>query len=166
MASISRRGGRWFAQVRRKGHPHQHKTFKTRREAVAWATAREVEMAASITMSGAKLSTATVSLGDLIRRYLAEVTPTKRSADTERLRLKRFLLSPICASPLASVTPEVLGAYRDARLRAVKPATLRRELAVIRHALEVARREWGYSIGENPVSVIRLPAVRDRGTDD
>jgi integrase len=170
MASISRRGNGWFAQVRRKGHPHQHKSFRTRREALTWATAREVELDATAPWSQPKLATANVTLGDIIRRYLAEVTPTKRSAQSERLRLKRFLLSPICALSLGSVSPEVLGAYRDARLRLVKPATLRRELAVVRHALEVARREWGYAIGENPVSLIRLPAVRDarerRPSDD
>jgi integrase len=62
---------------------------------------------------------------------------------------------------MARLTADALGAYRDARLRQVKPATLRRELAVVRHAVEVARREWGYALGPNPVSLIRLPVVRD-----
>src|SRR5438270_368408 len=160
MASISKRGNGWFAQVRRKGHPHRHRSFRTRREAVAWATAREVELDATAPGSPG-LSATKVTLGDIIRRYMAEVTPTKRGAESERIRLKKFLSSAVCISSMARLTPGELGAYRDARLRQVKPATLRRELAVVRHAIEVARREWGYALGPNPVSLIRLPAVRD-----
>lgn len=161
MASILRRGSGWFAQVRRKGHPHQHKTFRTRREAVAWATAREVELDAPPLSSCSTVPLAKATLGDLLRRYIGEVTPTKRSEASERLRLRKVLLSPLCGLPLVNLTPEVLGGYRDARLRQVKPATLRREMAVIRHALEVARREWGYGLASNPAALIRLPPVRD-----
>ncbi len=160
MASISKRGSGWFAQVRRKSHPHQHRSFRTRREAVAWAKAREVELD-STTPRSLGLSATEVTLGDIVRRYMAEVTPTKRGAESERLRLNKFLSSAVCNSSMARLTADALGAYRDARLRQVKPATLRRELAVVRHAVEVARREWGYALGPNPVALIRLPAVRD-----
>ncbi|MEK9285680.1 site-specific integrase, partial [Bradyrhizobium sp. ISRA442] len=47
--------------------------------------------------------------------------------------------------------------YRDDRLKMVKPASVRRELVVLRHVFEVARREWGLPVKENPVKQIRLP---------
>ncbi len=45
MASFRKRGPyQWQAQVRKKGHPLQTKTFETRAKAEQWARAIEVEM--------------------------------------------------------------------------------------------------------------------------
>src|SRR5687768_10787305 len=122
MASISKRGSGWFAQVRRKGHPHEHKSFSSRREALAWARGIEAELDAIAPVSNPNTAQQT-TLGDLVRRYVAEVTPRKRSKESERLRLNKLLLNDITLLPLAEVSPETLSAYRDGRLASVKPAT-------------------------------------------
>ena len=160
MATISKRGSGWFAQVRRKGYPHEHKSFSSRREAAAWARGKEAELDAIAPARNPNAARQS-SLGDLVRRYVAEVTPRKRSHESERLRLNKFLLNKIASLSLAEVTPEAIAAYRDVRLALVKPATVRRELALLQHVFEVARRDWGYWIASNPVVLIRQPAVRD-----
>lgn len=164
MATITKRGTGWFAQVRRKGHTPQYQTFSSKTDAQVWAREQE----ARIDKQTAPLdlrALRTTSLGDVVRRYLDDVTPKKRSADSERLRLTKLLRDPLCDNALADLTPRALAAYRDARLALVKPGTVRRELSLINHALDVARREWGLGLLQNPLELVSLPALnnaRDR----
>jgi len=54
-------------------------------------------------------------------------------------------------------------------LKVVKPASVRRELVVLRHVFEVARTEWGMPIHTNPVHQIKLPndsKPRERRLED
>ena len=44
MATVTKRGKYWRAQIRRLGFPPQHKTFDTHAEAEAWARVVESEM--------------------------------------------------------------------------------------------------------------------------
>lgn len=164
MASVTRRGRRWFAQVRRKGQPALYKTFDTKAAAQAWA--REQEATIDRNQAPPDLRTLRqVTLGDVIGRYLTDVTPTKRSQDSERLRLSKLLRHPIADLTLADLSPARIAAYRDERLTQVKPATVRRELSLIHHALHKADQEWGYHLAANPVGAISQPKLnnaRDR----
>ncbi|MDA9558605.1 hypothetical protein N9R86_01540 [Alphaproteobacteria bacterium] len=47
--------------------------------------------------------------------------------------------------------------YRDDKLKLVSHTTLRKECAFFSHALNVAKNEWGCLIGNNPLSMIKLP---------
>jgi hypothetical protein len=49
--------------------------------------------------------------------------------------------------------------YRDDRLLAVAAGTVRRELAVLRHCLEIARNECGIGLPGNPLRQIELPPL-------
>lgn len=58
-----------------------------------------------------------------------------------------------------------IAAYRDKRGHYVAAATVGRELAVISHIFNVARKEWGMESLSNPVEAVRkpkLPKSRDR----
>lgn len=90
------------------------------------------------------------TVSDILARYLERITPTKRSAASERARLGAMRRRPIARLVARRVTPADVAAYRDARLREVAPATVRRELGVLAHAFDVARREWGFKV-KNPV---------------
>ena len=46
-----------------------------------------------------------------------------------------------------------------ARLATVKPGTVHRELGLIRHALEVARREWDMDLPANPLDRVKRPKL-------
>jgi len=160
MATITKRGGGWFAQIRRKGYPTQYKTFRLKADAVAWAREREGAIDGGAVPRGSRGLTAT-TLGAVLRRYIREVTPTKRSADTERMRLEKLQRDPVCDLDLASLSAHAISAYRDRRLVEVKPATVRRELALLHHALHVAGREWGYGLATNPIALVTPPSVDD-----
>jgi integrase len=57
---------------------------------------------------------------------------------------------------------EDFAAYRDERLRTIKPLSLKRELAPIHHLFEIARDEWGLPIRENPLDKLQLKAPDQR----
>ena len=84
MATIQKRGDKYRAIVRKRGYT-QTATFTRRRDAEAWA--REVEVAIE---NGTLEAYDKLSFGDVLRRYLAEVTPTKKSARGKSCAWKRF----------------------------------------------------------------------------
>jgi integrase len=111
-----------------------------------------------------------------LKRYLKEVTPTKRPSTqhTERRRAP-ILIAHLGRYSLAALTPEVIAQYRDERLAGdVDPDgkrhprsnnTVRIELALLGHLFTVALKEWGLGLTYNPVQSIRRPAPgagRDR----
>lgn len=160
MATISKRSGGWFVQIRRKGYEPQFKTFPTKADAQRWARERESLIdRGDQPVSHRDLKRTT--LGALIDRYLTEVTPSKRSADTEALRLKKMRKAPVCGLCLADLSSAAVAAYRDARSREVKPGTIAREMSLLHSVVEVARKEWGYGLTSNVVAQVRRIPVRD-----
>jgi integrase len=93
----------------------------------------------------------------LLKRYAATITPRKRGADREHYKLRVILAHPIVDLSLDRLTASEIARYRDDRLTVVKPDTVRRELALVQHCLELARKEWGVGLLLNPVQQIRLP---------
>ena len=67
MATVTKRGNFWRAQVRRRGYQPQHKTFDTRVEADAWARGTESEMDRGIFVSRAEAERTT--LAEALERY-------------------------------------------------------------------------------------------------
>jgi integrase len=152
MASIRKHRGKWQVRVRR-DNVTATRTFITHADALQWA--REAEIKVDRRELDAVRPQGT--LGDLIRRYLTEVTPGKRGAHIEAVVLGVFLRDKVCGVALADLTVEHFKAYRDARLREVQPQTLKRQLNIVRHALETARTEWR-AIQSNPLVGMRLKA--------
>jgi integrase len=68
------------------------------------------------------------------------------------------LRHPLPSLSLHRLTPAEIATYRDERLAVVTASTVRRELAIVRHCLQVARNEWGFVLPSNPVDNIKLPA--------
>ena len=163
MATFRKRGPyQWQAQVRKRGHPLQTKTFETRAAAEAWARAIEVEMDQGVFVSRAEAESTT--LKELLERYLAEITPQKKSAEPETNRLRLMMRHPLARRFVAGVRGVDIARWRDERLRKVTPATVKRDLVLLGHVFEVARKEWGIYV-HNPVRDIKLPPCgrpRDR----
>jgi integrase len=160
LATISKRAKGWFVQIRRKGFEPEYKTLPTKEAAERWAREREGCMDRGEASSNIKQLRDT-TLGDLIRRYIREVTPTKASADTERLRLSKMLAAPMCSLPLSGLTAAPIAAYRDARSGEVKPGTIARELGLLHTIIETARRDWAIDLRENVVGQVRRLPVRN-----
>ena len=168
MATIRKRGEyQWEAQVRKKGFPSQARTFNTKAQAEAWAAVIESEMVRGVFVSRAEAERTT--LGQIIDRYLADVTPLHRGRATESIRLKAMQRHALSSRYLASLSSYDFAAYRDERLKgkaangikSVKPATVHRELGIFRQVIEHARREWGISMPENPLSLVSRPKVQN-----
>lgn len=163
MASIRKRGNSWHVQVRRRGFPNLTNSLPSKAEALAWGRAHEHSID-----SGDRQPTSrsdSIRLADLLKRYETEVSAQKRGADREAFKIRVLLRSPIATLRLSKVTSAMIAAYRDQRLQVVKAGTVRRELALLRHCFEIARREWGIPTGRNPFLDVKMPSVansRDR----
>lgn len=147
MASIQRNGAKWRAQVHVLG-VRDSDTFPTRQEAARWALEREAEL------SGKKLPDKT--LGEAMVRYSRDVTPGRGGEHWERIRLAALKKYPIANRRLAALAGNDFADWRDARLAQVRPATVAREMNLLRAVLEVARRDWHW-IQANPMKDVRWP---------
>ena len=151
MATINKHYGSWRARVRRNGISRS-KTFPKKFDATLWAA--ETERAITL---GLPLGDGDATLASILRRYVREVTPLKRGADKELLRLRVILRHKITQTPLSDIASTHIAKYRDDRLKKVAAGTVRRELGILSHALETARKEWDYHLPSNPVAGIRKP---------
>ena len=154
MASFRQHGNGWQGRIRRRGYPDITKTFETKADAEKWARAleSEIDKGQFSSVSEAQRNT----LGDLIARYLAEVTPTMKGAAEDTIRLKAIMRKPIARWSMANLSAARIAAYRDERLKEVSSGTVIRELAYLSAIINHARREWGINV-PNPVQMVRKP---------
>jgi integrase len=134
------------------------RSFDTKGEAERWA--RDLE--AQVDRCGAAPDTRLIestTLGVIMERYKMEVSPTKRGAKQEIERLDVLGRHELAHRTLAGLSSAHVATYRDERLKHVAPATVVRELALISHVLEIARREWGFPLSLNVVKQVRRPTI-------
>lgn len=163
MATIRRLRGRWQAQVRRKGLKPRAKSFDSKSGAERWARSLEAELDRYGMFADTRVAEQ-MTLKELLERYLTEVTPQKRSAHTETVRIRALLKRPMMYRTLALLAPSDVAAYRDERLQTVATSTVLKELNTIGHAIEIGRKEWGVNLPQNPCRMIRRPKA-PRGRD-
>lgn len=154
MASFRQHGNGWQGRIRRRGYPDITKTFETKADAEKWARAleSEIDKGQFVNVSEAQRNT----LGDLIGRYLADVTPSMKGASEDTTRLKAMMRRPIAQWSMANLSAARIAAYRDERLKEVSGGTVIRELAYLSAIINHARREWGINV-PNPVQMVRKP---------
>lgn len=159
MASIRKRGKTWRAEVRLRG-TSESASFATKGEAVAWAVEKEGEI---IAVGRGQLPKKTFA--QALTKYAEEVSPTKKGARWEQIRLKLLGRYKIAKILLAELKAPDIAAWRDERLKEVSAPSVRRELNLIGSVLEICRREWHW-LHENPLRDVRRPqnrAPRRRG---
>ena len=149
MANYERRGKAIRARVYVNGQ-RDSRTFRTKAEAVAWATMREADLV------GKALPEHT--LGDALQRYMREVAPKHRGERWEVLRCKRIARDRIASKRLSALTTADMAAWRDERLQAVSGAATRREMNLFGSVFDVARREWGW-LRVSPMADVKKPPV-------
>lgn len=144
MATIYKKGRGWRVQVCVKG-VRDSAVLPTRQEAAQWALQREAEL------GGRKLPDKTFA--DALRDYEAHVAPSHRGFEWEQKQLKRRQAEPLARRKLAGLDCDDFATWRDERLRAVKPATVAREMNLLRSVLEHVRKP--------PLRWIRLNPMKD-----
>lgn len=168
MAYIRKRGSSWTAEVEiviNYERIRDTKSFSTKAEALAWGIRREKEIRQGKTES---LDTSK-TLEDALKRYLIEVTPGKRSEKSESLRINYFLKCEALNinARLSSLSPSVFNNYIEFRLKSVKPATINKEMSILRGVIKAAIK-WRW-IEHNPfegVDKLKEPAPRNRRISD
>ena len=155
----------WRVQLAVQGH-RESASRSTKAEAQAWAAERETELRKMVT-TGVNTDK---TVQDAFDRYLATVSAHKRGQKWERVRLNPIAAHQvdgvaIGALKLASLTPDVLGRWRDMRLAGtkakdfedkVKGATIIRDMNLLSHVCSTAVREWKW-LAESPTTAVRRP---------
>jgi integrase len=159
----------WRAQVRRKGHPPLVKMFETKAEAEAWVGEQERQIRlAGLPLTINELKTHTI--GDIVRRYLKEITPSKGCRVSEAAVFNAFLRHGIAKISLAYFKKKDAWTYITERLREtrkgkpIQPSTVRREINSIQHVFEIAKERWGFENLVNPFRGIKIPGSMHRRT--
>ena len=107
------------------------------------------------------------TLGDLIRQYGRNVTPTKKGRAKEQYRLRALQKMPLSKVLLKDLRMHHVKTFKEQRMKEVSSATVLRDLRLFSHIINTGRTEWGLEnvIATNPVSLIRKPKTsrpRDR----
>ncbi len=163
MASFTRINGMVHVRIRVKGHRTQCRSFSYKSDAIRWAsdTERAIQTGTLVTQDS--------TLGDLLQRYLEQVTCNKKSKAKEVFSIARLRRSWISSMHVSNLKAPDIARYRDQRLKTVSPATCLRDLALLSHVFTVAMKEWNYNLPANPVTNIRKPSPnkpRDRRLED
>jgi integrase len=166
VATIRKRNGKFQARIQRRGFPDLAKTFLTRRDALQWARQMEID----VERAHLNQPTTQLTVGELVIRYLAEQTPNKKGARTERLRLNAWARSKLGATLVDELRPTVIADWRDQRLASgLSGSTVRNDLNTLSAVYRHAASEWGYQHLENPVARLKRPSpgkARTRRTSD
>lgn len=159
MASFQKRAGAWRALIRRKGYPAISNTFDTKAEAEAWArkTESEIDRGQHVDHRPAKA----ITFADCLRRYSVEVSAKKKGAKQEHSRIAFLLEQSFAKRAIGDLRGDDFARYRNARLKAVSPASVRLELALVSHLFSTAIKEWGIGVTTNPVKQIAKPKVQN-----
>ncbi|MFP6736406.1 MAG: hypothetical protein VB959_21570, partial [Rhodospirillales bacterium] len=157
MATYRKRLGKWQVQVRRRGQPAVSRTFTHKIDADVWV--RDMERAAArgdladmINPRGDN------SVGQLLKKYRDKVTVQKRGHGPETHVINAMLRQVFCNMRVSEASPAGFTKYRDQRLKSVMGVTVKREMAILQHAFDIAHDEWGWDVPSNPIKSIRKPA--------
>ena len=160
MSTIRKRKGKWFVEIRKKYFKPIRKTFEYKFDAEKYAREKQAEIDKGFLVSYEQAQS--TKLSELLERYRTEITSKKKGATVEDFKIKYLQTLPIADNYLISVTPTKIAKLRDALLADRKPGTVCKYLAFISNCWNVARKEWGINLPDNPVSMIRKPIVKDR----
>lgn len=153
MAYIAKFGDKWRAQVVKRG-VRKTAVWATKREAQNWATKVEAEIV------GGKLRADTRTLRQAANHYLDTVSIYKRDAVAWEGRRFDAMCAFFGDKRLSEIDSEIIGRWRDERLKTVSGSTVQREANLLRHLFTLAKDEWRW-IQDHPFRGVRLPAENE-----
>ena len=159
MATITRKQSKdiikWQARIRLTNHSPITKTFNLKSHALVWARETEIQIEKGLLTTG--YDKAEETLGEVLERYLNEITPSKRGHKVEAIRIRKLMRDPIAATKFGYLKPSHLIKYRNGRLKEVSASTVKKEINILSHVFETAIKEWDMPINGNPVRLISKP---------
>ncbi len=160
MPTVRKRGQTWRVEIKRHGK-RLSATRATKAEALAWAVAQEAEI-----LAGRRGEIIPRTVADALETYASKVSPSKRGAHWEQIRLRKLRGEgkdrsqglPFRGMLCQDVRPADIASWRDLALAGgLSAASVRREMVLLRSVFERARREWGWC-SSNPLSGVHYPA--------
>ena len=162
MASLTQTpNGTWRAQIEHRGK-REYKTFPNKTLASQWARQREAEIARGLLISIDEAAKTPIS--EVIKAYRENELPKKRN------RSDKWILNTLDErfgiTRLAALRTSEVAKFRDDRLRLGRaPATVVKELNLLRQLIDYAIGEMGRHLPENVARKVKNPKVaneRDR----
>ncbi len=149
MATIVKKRGKWFVQIRRSFHKPIYKTFLSKIDAQRYAreTERLIEIGQFVDTSEASKT----SLKQLLERYEREVSSKKRTEQDPYL-IRNICKFDFVTKMLTQINSSDIAEFRDARLKSVSASSVNRELSILSHCIDLAINEWKCYIRQNPVT--------------
>lgn len=161
MSSIQDRGDKWVAEIRRRNAKYISKTFLKKADARIWADEQER------IIGGRKGLVLGKTFGQAMRRYAEEITPAKKGARWEGIRLTKLQRDDIANIPIADIASSDLQDWIG-RQSGLKGSSINRELNLLSAVLTVARKRWKW-LNTHPMADVERPsnpASRDKTYSD
>lgn len=152
---------RYYVQIRIKGCPPQHASFKRKTDADRWIQQTEaaIREGRHFKTSEAKKHT----FGELIDRYITDVLPTKKKSEEKQRAQLSWWKEQMGRYLLSDITPARIAEQRDILLRGVtrrktqrSPSTVVRYMSALSHAFTIAVKEWGW-LEDSPLRKVTKP---------
>ena len=124
MATIRKNRDKWQVLIRRKGIPNLSRVFRRKADALEWANLTEAAADRGGLPTDPKVLER-LTVADVMKRYRDHIIPTKRGCEIETIIIHAFLRSPMVNTRLSDLTAGQIAAYRDERLKTVRPATIK-----------------------------------------
>lgn len=161
------RGDSWRICVNHKNKRHTS-THDTEKEALEWAARKIIELKDADKASKGELPRHTYE--EAIEYYLKNVTPKKKGARWEILRLRKLMRDnpQLVSKNLTDLKSFDFVKYRDTRIKEVTTTTVSREMELLSAVLHCCIRElgWLHSSPMTTVSRPKLPPPRNRRAFD
>jgi integrase len=154
LASFKQRNQRWVAQVKIAGR-FKSATFNIKQEAQIWAAQQEL---AAIRGDSHGLETSNACFADVLKKYKAIITATKRGAENEAIIINRLLREAWVDIAVSSLSLELLSCFRDQRLSSVKSSTFKHEWAIVKAAANAAE-SLGFHVPVKLFKSLILPKI-------
>lgn len=142
--------GLWRAQVARNG-VRKSATRNTKAAAQDWAAGIEAEL---VSVRRGEIPRKTVR--QALERYAQEVSPGKKGAHWELLRLTAYGRELWADKWLADLSPSDIAAWRDRRRLVVTAGSVQRDFNLLKAVFSLARKEWRW-LKDDPMEGIASP---------
>ncbi len=156
----TKRGIKYDAMVRLRGHDNQYKTFDRHSDALIWAEEVEHALLNGLPLPGKDIAEDDKSIEDAVLEYL-QVTEqikgrSRHTIITDRQTGNR-IIKRFGQLSLRTITREDIEEYKGDRLAVVGPATVRHDMSMLSRIYETARVKWRLKGVEYPGRDIPLP---------
>ncbi len=154
MATIRKHHGKWQVIIRRKGFPHEYKSFAT------WTDANKHAQDSENKINKGQfedLSEAMkVSLHDALARYRDEICKTRKWGDLDSYRINKLQTFKIAQYSLARINSNKIVKFRNELAKTMKASTINKYLTLISVVFNTAKTEWDISCVNPVVKIKRL----------